>query len=130
MSSLAPNRHGDALLTRRCPRCGAAFTTQYAGGRPPVVCSACRPAHQAALAARRTRRYRQRQAERAEYAAYSWGQQAAYQAGRLLAQHPTAVDVLVAQVSPEVADLVIDELLRRRAATQQRPDATAERKEG
>ncbi len=130
MSGLAPNRHGDALLTRRCSRCGAAFTTQYAGGRPPVVCSACRPAHQAALAARRTRRYRQRQAERAEYVAYSREQQAAYQAGHLLAQHPTAVDVLVAQVSAEVADLVIDELLRRRATTQPRPDATAERKEG
>ena len=129
MSSLAPKRHRDALLPRRCPRCGAAFTAQYAGGRPPVVCSACRPAHQAELAARRTRRYRQRQAERAEYVAYSQGQQAAYQAGHLLAQYPTAVDVLVAQVSPEVADLVIDELLRRRAAQPDR-DATAEWKEG
>ncbi len=129
MSSLAPNRHGDAALLRCCPRCGATFTAHYAGGRPPVVCSACRPAHQAALAARRTRRYRQRQAEQAEYAAYSREQQAAYQAGRLLAQHPAAVDVLVAQVSPEVADLVIDELLRRRAAQPGR-NATAERKEG
>ncbi len=129
MSSLPPNRHGDASLTRRCPRCGVTFTAHYAGGRPPVVCPACRPAHQAALAARRTRRYRQRQAQQAEYAAYSRGQQATYQAGRLLAQHPAAVDVLVAQVSPEVADLVIDELLRRRAAQPGR-DATAERKEG
>ena len=94
-----------------------------------MVCPACRPAHQAELAARRTRRYRQRQAERAEYVAYSRGQQAAYQAGHLLAQHPTAVDVLVSQVSPEVADLVIDDLLRRRAVQPGR-DATAERKEG
>ena len=130
MTGLAPNRHGDASLTRRCPRCGAVFTAQYAGGRPPVVCPTCRPAHQAELTARRTRRYRQRQAEQAEHVAYSREQQAAYQASRLLAQHPAAVDVLVAQVSPEVADLVIDELLRQRAAAQQRGDASAERKEG
>jgi hypothetical protein len=119
MSQPTTNRHGDAL-PRRCARCGAAFAAPPTGGRPAVACPACRSAHAAELAARRQRRYRQRQQERAESAAYTRERQAAYQARRLLAEHPAAVEVLVDRVSPEVADLVIDELLRRRAASDQK----------
>ena len=113
------NRHGDAVappvrpLRRRLRR--PARRRPAAGGLPglPLV-------HAAEVAARRQRRYRQRQQERAESVAYSRERQAAYQARRLLAEHPAAVEVLVDQVSPEVADLVIDELLRRRAAGDQK----------
>ena len=119
MSHPTPNRHGDAL-PRRCARCGAAFAGPYAGGRPAVACPTCRPIHEAEVAARRQRRYRQRRQERADAVADSRARPAAYQAGRLLAEHPAAVEVLVSRVSPEVADLVIDELLRRRTVGDQR----------
>lgn len=142
MSDPEANRHGDALtgdpvresvrrLTRRCGQCGVHFTSPYRGGRPPVVCAACRATHAAALAAQRMRRYRQRQQERAEHGAYSRERQAAYQARRLLAEHPAAVAVLLQRVSPEVADLVIDELLRLDAAAAAAPyQAAAQRPEG
>lgn len=121
------NRHGDDLppdrplatmciLTRWCRHCGAQFTSDYAGGRPPVVCAGCRSAHEADLAAQRMRRYRQRRQEQAEYVAYGRERQAASQARRLLTEHPAAAEVLLTRVSPEVADLVIDELLRLDAA--------------
>ena len=119
MSQPPANRHDDAL-PRRCARCGAAIVAAPAGGRPPMACPTCRSAHAADGAARRQRRYRQRRREQAEQVAYSRQRQAAYQARRLLAEHPAAVAVLVDRVSPEVADLVIDELLRRRAAGDQR----------
>jgi hypothetical protein len=85
-----------------------------------MACPACRPIHEAELAARRQRRYRQRRQEQVEQVAYSRQRQAVYQARRLLAEHPAAVEVLLTQVSPEVADLVIDELLRQCAASDQR----------
>jgi hypothetical protein len=119
MSQPPANRHGDAA-PRRCARCAAAFTAPPAGGRPAVACPTCRPIHEAELAARRQRRYQQRRQEQAEHVAYSRARQAAFQARRLLAEHPAAAEVLVDQVSPEVADLVIDELLRRRAAGDQK----------
>jgi hypothetical protein len=119
MSQPPANRHADAL-PRRCARCGAAFIAPPAGGRPPVACPACRAAYAAEVGARRQRRYRQRRQDQAEQVADSRARQAAYQAGRLLAEHPAAVEVLVDRVSPEVADLVIDELLRRRAAGDQK----------
>ena len=119
MSQPPANRHGDAA-PRRCARCGAAFTAPPAGGRPAVACPTCRPLHEAEVAARRQRRYRQRRQEQAEHVAHGRQRQAAYQAGRLLAEHPAAAEVLLSRVSPEVADLVIDELLRRRAASDQK----------
>src|SRR5262245_2808835 len=113
-----PNRHGDGLppspplavphtLTRLCEHCGTTFTVPYTGGRPPVVCAHCRAAHVAALGVQRMRRYRQRQQEQAKYVAYRRERQAAWQARRLLAEHPAAAEVLLTRVSPEVADLVI-----------------------
>jgi hypothetical protein len=81
-----------------------------------VVGAACRSAHAAELAARRQRRYRERQQARAADLAYRRERQAAYQARRLLAEHPAAAAVLRRWVSPEVADLVIDALLRVDAA--------------
>ena len=137
-----PNRHGDDLppgrplatprsLTRPCQHCGTMFTAPYIGGRPAVVCTSCRAAHAAALAAQRMRRYRQRQQEKAEYVAYSRERQAAWQARRLLAEHPAAVEVLLTRVSPEVADLVIDALLRLDAeADEAAYQAAAQRQEG
>jgi len=136
MSDPEANRHGDALprdparepvrrLTRRCGQCGVHFTSPYRGGRPPVVCAACRAPHAAALAAQRMRRYRRRQQEQTDYVAYSREQQAAYQARRLRAEHPAAVEVLLHRVSPEVADLVIDELLRLDAAADAAADQAA-----
>jgi hypothetical protein len=119
MSPPPANRHSDAL-PRRCARCGAVFAAPSAGGRPPLACPTCRPIHEAELAARRQRRYRQRRQEHAEQVAHSRQRQAAYQARRLLTEHPAAVEVLLTRVSPEVADLVIDELLRQRAAGDQR----------
>jgi hypothetical protein len=77
------------------------------------------------------RRYRQRQQEQAEYVAYSRERQAAGQARRLLAEHPAAAEVLLTRVSPEVADLVIDELLRLDAeADEAAYQAAAQRQEG
>lgn len=131
MSDPEAQHHGDALITRRCADCGVAFTAAFTGGRPPVVCPPCRPAHLADLAARRQRHYRQRQQERAENVAYSREQQAAYQARRLVAEHPAAVEVLLHRVSPEVADLVIDELLRLDAAADAAAyQAAVQRQEG
>lgn len=131
MSDLEANRHGDGLVTRYCADCGVAFTAAYTGGRPPVVCAPCRPARAAELAARRQRRYRQRQQERAEDVAYSRERQAAYQARRLLSEHPAAVAVLLQRGSPEGADLVIDELLRLDAAADAAAyQAAVQRQEG
>lgn len=100
---------------RRCLACGTIFVTEHDGGRPPVVCPACQPAHAARLAAHRQQRYRQRRREQADQIAERREQQAAFQAERLRRDHPAVVDILLRHVSPEVADLVIDTLLRQRA---------------
>ena len=97
---------------RHCQRCGHAWTVTQARGRLPVVCPACRDAHEAELAAGRMRRYRQRTQQRAAAEAEILARRVAWYAERLLADHPQAARIL-AEVPYDLAAALVDDLKER-----------------
>jgi len=97
---------------RHCLRCGQTWTVTYDRGRLPVVCAACRPAHEAALAAARMRRARARSQERAAAEADILAYRVARYADTLLANHPAAARIL-AEVPYDLAAALVDALKER-----------------
>ena len=97
---------------RRCQRCGRTWTVAQERGRLPVVCPACRDAHEAALAAARMRRYRHRRQDQAAAEADILARRVAWYAERLLADHPQAARIL-AEVPYDLAAALVDELKER-----------------
>jgi hypothetical protein len=109
---------------RQCQRCGQAWTVLQGRGRLPVVCPACRAAHEAALAAARMRRSRHRAQERTADEADILARRVAWYADRLLAEHPDAARVL-AEVPYDLAEALVDDLKERLRATDAQADAGA-----
>jgi len=94
----------------QCRRCGRWFVMPASRGRPPVVCTMCRPAYEAEQSTRRVRRWRQEAHERTKEEASVRERQAAYHARRLARLYPEAAAILAREVPSGLADEIIEHL--------------------